>query len=145
MELLIAIGSAWMILAVFGLVFVLQVLSPKAGERGRAALEDDEVTLLDENGPNFYGQLSRGHGQVRGNGRLRLTNKRLIFEMWIPRRHLSIACTSIRKIEAPTSYLGKSSGQPLLCVRFRETPRSRIDSAAWLVRDRTSWVRALES
>jgi len=87
---------------------------------------------------NFFGRQSQGVRQVRGNGVLILTRKKLVFEMWMPKKTFSIPVDSIQKIEHPRSFLGKTKYFPLFKVIFKK-PDGDPDSVAWLVPDPKAW------
>ena len=91
---------------------------------------------------NFYGQESRGVGQLRGNGILVLLSDQLLFAMLVPRREYTITRRSIVRTESPTSYLGRTNFQPLLKVVFQDET-GKLDSMAWLVRDVPGWQAQL--
>ena len=92
---------------------------------------------------SFFGQQSRGPGQIRGNGTLILTESELIFEMWLPRREFRIPLASIESLENPKSFLGKSRFTPLLKVVFNDQQGSK-DSMAWQVRDLSGWMEQID-
>ncbi|MBL8146023.1 MAG: hypothetical protein JNL34_06540 [Anaerolineae bacterium] len=87
---------------------------------------------------NFYGQESKGKGQLRGSGVLVLLPDQLLFEMLAPRRQHAIPRNHIIRTESPSAYLGKTNFRPLLKVVFQgET--GKLDSMAWLVQDVPAW------
>jgi hypothetical protein len=90
---------------------------------------------------NFFGRLSAGRGQVRGNGNLALTAEELVFVQWLPRRTLRIPRRDITAVETPRSFLGKSQGVELLCVHW--SGEDGNDQAAWRVRELDKWVAAI--
>jgi hypothetical protein len=92
---------------------------------------------------SFFGQQSRGVGQMRGSGTLILTDDDLIFEMWVPRRELRIPLRSISAVETPTSFLGKTRFKPLLKVVF-QNESGLTDAAAWDIPDVEGMKRNLE-
>jgi len=136
------------LIAIAGAVVLVGVLRAVLRNLGRRRIaEADELlageeTVLREPSANLFGVRSQGMGQVRGNGVLTLTNRRLHFLMWLPRRELSIELLSIRAIETPTSFLGKSRFTPLLQVNFT-TERGEQNAAAWQVADLEAWTEAL--
>jgi len=91
---------------------------------------DSEQVLALANGANFFGLESAGLGQVRGNGSLVLTDRRLLFEMWIPRRRISIPLHQIQTVETPRAFLGKTRFRRLLKVSF-SAEAGQYDAAAW--------------
>ena len=64
-------------------------------------------TILERDNVNFFGQQSKGHRQVRGNGVLILTNEKIYFEMWKPKKVLEIPIKAIRDVNIVRSFLGK--------------------------------------
>lgn len=109
-------------------------------------IEDQFVgknVLLTSRGANFFGQESKGMGQIRGNGVLILTDKELFFGMWTPKKELKVPIVAIKSVENPKSFHGKSAFRKLLKVAF-ENDQGDLDAAAWYVKDLDSWTRELE-
>ncbi len=103
--------------------------------------------LLESMGANYFGQTSRGMAQFRGNGALVLTRLGLYFVMYLPRREFAVPLDRITGITTPSSFLGKTRFQPLLCVHFKATAgqgNETEDAMAWLVRDAEVWKRRIE-
>ena len=93
-------------------------------------------------GANFFGRLSLGMGQIRGNGVLVLTPDELYFMMFVPRREVTIPLDRITSVSMPRSHLRKTVGMKLLRVDFAS--ESGEDAAAWAVRDPGQWVADLK-
>jgi hypothetical protein len=93
-------------------------------------------------GANFFGQSSRGVGQIRGNGALVLTPSELYFIMFVPRKELTIPLQSVTSVSTPRSHLGKTVGWRLLRVDYRSP--SGEDAAAWAVQDVDEWASSVE-
>jgi hypothetical protein len=93
-------------------------------------------------GANFFGQSSRGMGQIRGNGALVLTPNELYFIMFVPRKELTIPLESVTSVSTPRSHLGKTVGWRLLRVDYRSS--SGEDAAAWAVQDVDEWASSVE-
>ena len=143
MPALIAVTCA--LIFAFALVVVIRLIA-RAIEKKRAAevmarFAGQEV-LGASSQALFFGQESKGMGQVRGNGVLVLTPELLYFELWTPRRRFEIPVASITAVSSPKSYLGKSRSRPLLKVEY-ENRGGQADSCAWLVRNRETWRGAL--
>lgn len=136
---LIAVAGAVVLIAVLRVVLVR--LAQNRMIEADEALSGEEIVLR-EPSANFLGLRSRDMGQMRGNGVLTLTSRRLHFLMWAPKREVSIPLPNIRGIETPKSFLGKSKFAPLLQVKFTDE-RGEQDAAAWLVGDLEAWTRAL--
>ncbi len=136
---LISIAGAVLLIAILRLV--LHRLAHNRIANADELLAGERV-LLREPAANLFGVRSQGMGQVRGNGVLTLTDRRLHFLMWLPRREVSIDLLSIRGLETPKSFLGKSKLSPLLQVNFT-SERGEKDAAAWLVDDLDGWTEAL--
>ena len=93
-------------------------------------------------GANFFGRLSHGVVQIRGNGALVLTQKEVYFLQAVPRREITIPLEIITSVTTPRSHLGKSVIFRLLRVDFREGKRA--DAIAWAVRDVDTWKANIE-
>ncbi len=89
-----------------------------------------------------FGLQSAGKTQVRGNGWLSLTADELVFLQWVPQRDTRIRRADIVSVETPRSWLGKTNGSKLLCVRWR-TPDGPEDAMAWYARELDAWLAAL--
>jgi len=92
---------------------------------------------------NFFGRQSAGLAQVRGNGVLVLADGELYFEMWTPKKSLSIPFSAIKSVETVRSFLGKTKGRSLLKLDF-ENDQGEPDAAAWLIGKHKHWKDALE-
>jgi hypothetical protein len=93
---------------------------------------------------NFFGVLSSGIAQVRGNGLLALTSAGIHFCMLAPARTLFVPLGSIRGISHPRWFLKKSKGRVLLRIDFVNN-EGEEDAAAWIVRDLRWWDEAIEA
>ncbi|MBN2430159.1 MAG: hypothetical protein JXQ27_01730 [Acidobacteria bacterium] len=94
-------------------------------------------------GANFFGQQSRGRGQIRGNGALVLTEDKLCFLLAAPRREYVIPLQQITGVSLPKSHLGKTILRPLLRVDFITVHGP--DAIAWALADPDSWAREIEA
>lgn len=126
-------------IALGALVIIIRNARNKAEARAAKALQGETVILRDPSA-NLFGLQSRGMGQVRGNGLLVLTNRRLWFHMWLPARELSFPLERIEAVATPRSHLGKAVGRPLLAVEMDDG-----EVVAWCVRGVDRWVGELES
>ncbi len=98
--------------------------------------------ILKSNFANFFGQESKGRGQIRGNGLLILTEDELFFAMYLPKREFHIPIRSISNIETTNKHLGKTKLRALLKVNF-SNEIGNADSCAWLVGDLDKWIQVL--
>jgi hypothetical protein len=98
--------------------------------------------ILSAENVNYFGQESKGLGQVRGNGSLILTESELYFEMWAPKRVLRISQKNILRVENPPPkwHLKKTKNRPLLKVYFINE-EGEEDSAAWIVPNLEQWIQ----
>lgn len=126
---------------VFGLVFV--VLRRVAQHRRDAAHQQYPTARLIDAGALFFGQQSRGVGQMRGNGTLIVTDSVIIFQQWVTGREFRIPFSAIQSIENPSSFLGKWQGVPLLKINFLND-NGEADAIAWRVRDLSGVQRVIE-
>jgi hypothetical protein len=129
------------ILLFIALLFAL-ILIPvsRRAKRLRAELEAELGSAIERiENVRGLGLESRGSTQTRGNGWLVLTPGELRFRQWIPDRETRVARADVTAVETPKSWLGKSVGTRLLCVRWPG------DAMAWEVRDLDAWLAALSS
>jgi len=71
-----------------------------------------------------FGLKSLGMKQIRGNGLLVLTDKRVYFKRYYPEKELDILLESIQKIDTVQNFLGKTRFAPLLKIVFNEEETS---------------------
>lgn len=118
------------LLVVFTLMFlVLRSLTAQGEAAVRARYPDARLVIPSA---NFFGQESRGVGQLRGNGTLALTDQQIYFRKWVPVTEYTIPFASIQAIETPLAFLGKSYGRRLLKIVYLTDAGTR-DSIAWYV------------
>ena len=105
---------------------------------------ENKTILLGPQSANSFGQESKGLSQIRGLGLLILTNRELIFGMYIPKRDLLILLDYIHKVSTPKSHLGKTRFKPLLKIEFTNN-QGESDSIAWQIRDLDLWVNTIKN
>ena len=127
--------------AVFAVAFVL---IKRLRVRAAAALRSDTAgeKVYHVADCNFFGVLSSGTAQVRGNGLLALTSGGLRFRMLTPQRTLFIPRESIRAVSHPRWFLKKTKARDLLRVDFNNSAGEE-DAAAWIVGDLPWWDEAI--
>src|SRR5690349_16846302 len=106
LPIVITLGTLLFVGLIFALVFGW--LGRLSAQRGAEAQQKYPGAKTIIRGVSFFGQESHGATQGRGNGTLILTEDKLVFERWLPRRTYEIPLTSIRGFETPKSFLGKS-------------------------------------
>lgn len=138
------VGLVLGLVAAFVVIFggILISLGYMARRKEARARQQYPAACKIDRAANFFGQQSRGVMQVRGNGTLILTDTELIFELWVPKRVYHIPLQTIRSVENPKSFLGKSRFTPLLKVVFVDD-QGVEDAIAWQVRDLNDWMRKL--
>jgi hypothetical protein len=107
-----------------------------------AALEGEDV-LMKSMQASCFGVTSEGKNQVRGDGILALTDERLAFFMFSPKKTISIPREKITGVGTPASFLGKTLISPLLEVRFKNEA-DEDDSTGFWMRDVLDWKSVLE-
>jgi hypothetical protein len=140
MVIAIVVGLVLFFAVVLGRVLV--ALRRVARQKEASARARYPAAQLIDRMANFWGQESLSPGQPRGNGTLILTATELVFEMWVPERTFRVPLASIRAIENPRSFLGKTQGAPLLKVVYTND-QGATDALAWRVRDLEGWMAAL--
>lgn len=123
----------------FFVIFALVSTAKRHGADARAEFPDARLveTAL------FFGQQSRGAAQARGNGTLVRTDSELVFKQWVVNREFRIHYRDILSVESPRSFLGKSQGVRLLCVRYQDAA-GQVDAMAWRVKHLAEVERVLE-
>ena len=91
---------------------------------------------------NFFGVLSKGKMQIRGNGILILTMNQIYFELWKPNRKYTIPITQIKSVSHPKWFLGKSKFRNLLRIDFVNESHEN-DAIAWLIPDLSQWESSI--
>lgn len=129
------------LIVVFGVVYAVF---------GRYAQRNQQTTEQEypgarhiESGALFFGQESRGVGQMRGNGTLILTGDELLFKQWVVNKEFRIPLKSIQAIETPSSFLGKTQGVQLLKISYLNESGA-ADAIAWRVRDLEGLIGKIE-
>ncbi|MBC7247219.1 MAG: hypothetical protein H5T73_05520 [Actinobacteria bacterium] len=117
-------------------------LRVEAVESLRETVDGEKVYHVED--CNYFGTLSRGYAQLRGNGILALTDRGIHFRMLLPRRYLFIPLASVRAVSRPRSFLGKTRAGELLRVDFADD-EGREDACAWLVPSPEWWTEALHA
>jgi hypothetical protein len=132
---------AAILVVVYGVAYlVIRRLRDGAVLALRSDVGEEEVYRVAD--CNFFGVLSSGVAQVRGNGLLALTSAGLRFRMLAPKRALFIPRASIGDVSNPRWFLKKSKARDLLRVGFIND-RGEEDAAAWLLRDLPWWNEAV--
>jgi hypothetical protein len=146
-RLLLYVGLPVMVI---GLVVVILILTGKwMKNTAKAALAEFEVQhpgqkIVHREGANFFGQQSKGMGQVRGNGLLILTQRKLVFRQFVPSKWFEIPLSWVSNIAHPRSYLGKSKGMQLLVVNYTNVDGVK-DAMGWAVNNLDVWTDLINS
>mgnify|MGYP000518929768 CR=1 FL=1 len=124
------------------LAWWLRRLRAEAVERMREITKGETVYHVED--CNFFGRLSSGYRQWRGNGLLALTDGGLCFRQLLPRKELFIPLDAVTGISRPRSFLGKTRMKDLVRVDFRDE-EGKDDACAWLLPSTSWWIAALEA
>lgn len=142
----VMVGGTLLLLAII-LALMSAVTSGVLGRVGRrsreAAQQQYPNARLIDAAVSFWGQQSRGVGQVRGNGTLIVTNDAVIFQMWGPIQEYRIPMNAIQSIENPRAFLGKTQGVLLLKINFLNDS-GQPDAMAWRLRDLSRVQQVIE-
>jgi hypothetical protein len=140
--------SVGIVLALIFLVITSLVILARLARRSTQAETELEEDLGDSGVRSAnvlgLGLQSRGRAQVRGNGRLALTDGELRFRQLVPARETTIALEAVTSVGTERTWLGKWVGSKLLCVRWR-TSDGDEDAMAWQVRDLDGWLTAIQA
>jgi hypothetical protein len=119
-----------------------QHLFKNRADEAMAQFQDRKIIHTD-NFANYFGLESQGIKQIRGNGILILTEKELYFELYLPKKTITIPTNQILRIETPRSHLGKSKFKKLLKIIFTNQNQEK-DSIAWIVKQLPKWIETIE-
>ncbi len=100
--------------------------------------ESGEKVILKDNSVTFFGIKSLGGGQIRGKGFLALTEKRLYYSRYFPKKVVSIPVESIKETEMVQTYLGKNTYAPVLKILFDQ------DEIAFAISEPDLWIEKLD-
>jgi len=130
------------VLLVVGVIYLIRKLLSKAMADVNAEYPE-HTRILTCPMANLFGVKSSGMKQIRGNGILLLTASEIYFRMLLPAREFRVPLGSIKSVETPVSFLGKTKGIKLLKIDFINDT-GEADSAAWLVSDLEKWVETIK-
>ncbi len=136
---LILVSIGLLILFIFVVLYIrLLLIAKERTQESINALKGEKI-LLSEKAANFFGHKSAKVKQIRGNGFLALTDKKIYFKMWLPNKTLIIPLTSIIEVQKVNAFLGKTKAKPLLKIIFYRNNGLR-DEVAWLVQEPEKWI-----
>jgi len=141
------IGLGILLILVIAAVFIIVALWLKKSGKGVLAefeVEHPGEKILHKDGANFFGLQSKGMGQVRGNGLLILTKRKLYFRQFVPAKWFEIPLAWISSLAHPRSFLGKSKGMKLLVVNYTNQ-EGAADAIGWAVNDLDKWSELITS
>ena len=129
---------AGLILFAIGLLLIVKKQINRLREQALAKVQiklgTEEILVLDP-GANFFGQKSKGVGQIRGNCVLAFSPKKIVFEMLLPRRSFEIPISAVSKVMTEKSFLGKRVAGATLLVVHTVGGLSGEDAYAWAVKN----------
>ena len=138
------ISSLIVLFVLFLLLLILWVrsLRNKAAQDIEERLAGERIVMRD--GANYFGQESKGMGQVRGNGNLILTERMILFRMLAPSRWIEIPIERVQGVDQVSNFLGKGYGGMILVVNY-VSDEGEYDSIGWAVRDVDGWMGEINS
>lgn len=125
---------------ILGFLF-LRNLQARRAKEVMSKFQGKQVYAM-SSGANFIGQQSKGRGRLRGNGVFVLGDKGIYFEMWVPRRTVSIPYKNVVSVETPTSFMGRFTGIKMLKVVFRNE-NNETDAVGWSISHVDRYVNLL--
>ena len=127
-------------------IFLVSKLRGKVREANQAALDRlGEHNIIEYiEGANFFGQKSRGMGQVRGNGCLGISRDAIVFEMWLPRRSFEILVRNITAVHEERSFLGKAVGMAKVIVIDYKSETGTEDAMGFVLPDWREKLKAIQ-
>jgi hypothetical protein len=127
------------ILLIAVLVVAFLVQQRTAAARGRIEAGLAQLDVLRQDKANYYGQASKGPGQVRGIGALALTPDELVFFQLVPDAEVRVPRAAITHVEVARSFLDKAQNRDLLVVSWSTGDDQEPDRVAFDVADIDDW------
>ncbi len=135
--------AAFMLLFFAALFLVLRRMQKRQAAAVLKRFEGHNLRMFSSNA-NYFGLLSRGRRQLRGNGVLALSDDGLFFQLRLSRNRIEIAPEKIKGVSSPRIFRLRSILRPLLRVDFINE-HGRPDAAAWYVENLSEWKAAIEN
>jgi hypothetical protein len=142
MEFLITVFLFASLCTGFLLLLLLIKRSKAEAEKKAEISTGDSAVLFKDSSANFFGQESKGHMQIRGNGIFIITDENILFYRYLPQMELKIPVENIIAVESAGSFLGKSIFRPLLKIKFK-TPSGNQDTAAWYLKEQEKAIKII--
>jgi hypothetical protein len=124
---LIAVAVAVGLVAVLAARWLRQART--GAERAAHRLTEGRAPIVEDRAANCFGLRSAGAGQIRGNGYLGVTEREIVFVMWVPRREVHIPRPLLVEAGTTRSHLGKTVGRDLLHLRWIDADGEEDESA----------------
>ncbi len=140
---LIVIIGGWLVLMLFlkGLAWMW-----KRGARTAAnkALASEKILRITSDASFLGADFPGPNLPPRTSGVLAVTNERLYFMPWFPRKSLSFPIHYIKEVQLKASYGNFSTTVPCLVFIIKDL-KDPYGTIAWMVHDPREWVDAINS
>ena len=142
LTIVITVAGIWIavMLALKGVAFLLR---KQTGRAARAALYTEVILRFTDNASYLGAHFPGPNLPPRTSGVLALTETRLFFLPWFPRRAITLPRNFISVVKASILFGGRSYNIPalILTVRGVDDPDGEM---GWLVHDAEGWEREIK-
>lgn len=138
------------IAAVIGIwfLFILGLKALAAGLRrstaraARSVLEGEEILRITDNASYLGADFPGPNLPPRTSGVLALTQGRVLFLPWFPRRAVTLPVGTISRVALAQNFGDRSYNIPILILRIKGV-RNPDGTMAWLLHDPEEWEREI--
>jgi hypothetical protein len=140
--IIIAVAAAGWFLLIFGLKGMAILLRKSAVKATMKALDGENILKMSDN-VSFLGADFPGPNlPPRTSGVLAVTDTRLLFLPWFPRRAITLPKDSIAKVSLQDIYGEMAYNIPVLLLKIKGVGDSQ-GSMAWLAHEAQEWEREI--
>ncbi|MDF1536353.1 MAG: hypothetical protein P1S46_07610 [bacterium] len=140
---IIVIVAAWLAL-MLGLKLAARVLRKGAVKAAGAALAGETVRMTTDNASYLGADFPGPNLPPRTSGVLAVTDTKLFFLPWFPRKAITLPRATIAEVSLKGSFRDMSYSIPLLTIKVRGVGDPH-GTMTWLVHDPAQWEREIRS
>jgi hypothetical protein len=143
-KFVILILVAWIVL-MLGLKSFAALLRRQTEKATRNAIHPEKILRIVDNASYLGAQFPGPNLPPRTSGVLALTESRLFFLPWYPRKSITLPRNSIDSVKSSSSFDGKTYSIPALVFTVEGVGVPGAREIAWLVQDPEGWKGEIES
>ena len=140
---IIVIVAAWLLL-VLGLKLMARLMRRSAVKDAEKALAGETVLISTDNASYLGADFPGPNLPPRTSGYLAITQTKLFFLPWFPRKAITLPKDTIAQVRLKASFREMTYNIPFLSVEVRGGGDAH-GTMAWLVHDAGEWERTIKS